>query len=74
MTDKKSFIFYHEWSEILKKLPVDEVGNIILALLEYSETGTVAELSPIADIAFTAFRQAIDKDNEGDVPQNVESR
>lgn len=64
MVDKKSFIFYHEWAEILKKLPIDEVGNIILALIEYSESGTVTELSPIADIAFTAFKQAIDKDTE----------
>lgn len=64
MADKKSFIFYHEWAEILKKLPIDEVGNIILALIEYSESGTVTELSPIADIAFTAFKQTIDKDTE----------
>ena len=64
MADKKSFIFYHEWAEILKKLPIDEVGNIIFALIEYSESGTVTELSPIADIAFTAFKQTIDKDTE----------
>lgn len=64
MADKKSFVFYHEWGEILKKLPVEEVGNITLALIAYSECGVIPTLSPIADIAFTAFKQAIDRDVE----------
>lgn len=64
MADKKSFVFYHQWAELLKKLPTDEVGNITLALIEYSESGTVPELSQIADIVFTAFKQTIDKDTE----------
>lgn len=64
MTRKNSFVFYHDWAELLKKLPTDEIGNITLALIEYSESGTVPELSPIADIVFTAFKQAIDKDIE----------
>lgn len=64
MADKKSFVFYHEWGEILKKLPVEEVGNITLALIAYSECGVIPTLSPIADIAFTAFKQTVDRDFE----------
>lgn len=64
MADKKSFVFYHEWGEILKKLPVEEVGNITLALITYSECGIIPTLSPIADIAFTAFKQVLDHDYE----------
>ena len=64
MADKKSFVFYHEWGEILKKLPVEEVGNITLALIDYSERGVNPTLSPVADIAFTAFKQAIDRDSK----------
>lgn len=64
MANKKSFVFYHEWGEILKKLPVEEVGNITLALIAYSECGVIPTLSPIADIAFTAFKQTVDRDFE----------
>lgn len=64
MADKKSFVFYHEWGEILKKMPVEEVGNITLALITYSECGVIPTLSPIADIAFTAFKQTVDRDFE----------
>lgn len=64
MAEKNSFVFYHQWAELLKKLPTDEIGNITLALIEYSESGTVPELSPIADMAFTAFKQTIDRDTE----------
>lgn len=64
MTEKNSFVFYHDWAEVLKKLPADEVRNVILALAEYSESGKLPDLSPIADIAFTAFKQTIDRDTE----------
>lgn len=64
MADKKSFVFYHDWGEILKKLPLEEVGNITIALIAYSESGVIPTLSPIADIAFTALKQAIDRDFE----------
>lgn len=64
MADKKSFVFYHDWGKILKKLPLEEVGNITIALIAYSESGVIPTLSPIADIAFTALKQAIDRDFE----------
>lgn len=64
MTGKNSFVFYHDWAEVLKKLPADEVKNVILALAEYSESGKLPDISPIADIAFTAFKQTIDRDTE----------
>lgn len=64
MTGKNSFVFYHDWAEVLKKLPADETKNVILALAEYSESGKLPDLSPIADIAFTAFKQTIDRDME----------
>lgn len=64
MTGKNSFVFYNDWAEVLKKLPADEVKNVILALAEYSESGKLPDISPIADIAFTAFKQTIDRDTE----------
>lgn len=65
MAEKKSFVFYHEWGAVLKKLSPEDIGNVVLALLDYSENGTIPQqLSPIADIVFTAFKPAIDRDIE----------
>lgn len=64
MADKKSFVFYHEWGAVLQKLPPEDAIGVVLALLEYSKSGTIPELSTMADIVFTAFKPAIDRDIE----------
>lgn len=61
MADKKSFVFYHEWGAVLQKLPPEDAIGVVFALIEYSENGTVPQLSPIADIVFTAFKPSMDR-------------
>lgn len=64
MAKKNSFIFYYEWANVLQKLPAEDVKSVVLALVKYSKEGELSALSPVADIAFTAFQQRIDNDSE----------
>ena len=65
MADKKSFVFYHKWKELLEDLPADDVKSIVFALIDYSENNTIpTTLSPVANQTFKAFRQMIDEDTQ----------
>lgn len=65
MADKKSFVFYHKWKELLEDLSADDIKEIVFALIEYSESNTIpTTLSPIANQTFKAFRQLIDEDTQ----------
>ncbi len=65
MADKKSFVFYHKWKELLEDLPADDVKSIVFALIDYSENSTIpTTLSPVANQTFKAFRQMIDEDTQ----------
>lgn len=65
MADKKSFVFYHKWKELLEDLPADDVKDIVFALIDYSESNEIPKtLSPVANQTFKAFRQTIDEDTQ----------
>lgn len=65
MADKKSFVFYHKWKELLEDLSADDIRDVVFALIEYSESNTIpTTLSPIANQTFKAFRQLIDEDTQ----------
>ncbi len=65
MADKKSFVFYHKWKELLEDLSADDVKDVVFALIDYSESNEIPKtLSPVANQAFKAFRQTIDEDTQ----------
>lgn len=64
MDDKKSFLVYTEWGEAIEKLSREERGDLFLALIIYADTGEKIELSLAADIAFSLFKNALDRDAE----------
>lgn len=39
MDEKKSVLFYTDWAKPLKNLPLEDVGRLFLAILEYTKTG-----------------------------------
>ena len=44
MKQKSSFLIYHEYREPLKLLTDEQRGQLLMALIDYSESGVVPEL------------------------------
>ena len=58
---KTSVLFYTDWAKPLRSLPMEDVGQLFCAILEYTETGTVPQLdSPVAAMAWEFIRQRLD--------------
>ena len=62
--ERKSFVFYKEWSEEIKDLPDDVRLEIYESIVEYATTGNVRGLKPMANIAFNFIKPTIDKDSK----------
>ena len=58
--ERKSFVFYKEWSEAIKDLPDDVRLEIYESIVEYATTGNVRGLKPMANIAFNFIKPTID--------------
>ena len=65
MSDKKSFVFYTEYREHLEMLPPEQIGELMLALIDYQETGEVPDLPKGSALAmcFSFIKKQMDKDN-----------
>lgn len=65
MSDKKSFVFYTEYREHLEMLPPEQIGELMLALIDYQETGEVPDLPKGSALAmcFSFIKKRMDKDN-----------
>ena len=48
MKQKSSFLIYHEYREPLKLLTDEQRGQLLMALIDYSESGVVPELDGIS--------------------------
>lgn len=58
---KTSVLFYTDWARPLRSLPMEDVGKLFCAILDYTETGAVPQLdSPVAAIAWEFIRQRLD--------------
>lgn len=58
---KTSVLFYTDWAKPLRSLPMEDVGQLFCAILEYTETGAVPRLdSPVAAMAWEFIRQRLD--------------
>lgn len=61
---KNSFLIYHEYREHLKLLTDEQRGQLLMALIDYSEAGEIPELDGITQMAFSFIRSQMDRDNE----------
>lgn len=64
MSDKKSFVMYAEYGDLINKLEDEDAGQLIKAVFQYQLTGDVPELSPVADMLFSIIKIRLDQDNE----------
>lgn len=64
MNNKKSFVFYHSWGEVLYGMSDEDVGKIVKMMIAYSETGIVEKSKPEHNIAFGFMKIQMDADAE----------
>lgn len=62
LTDKKSFVLYHDIREPLEQLTMEQRGELFTAILDYSEHGTLPLFTGELRMAFAFIRSAIDRD------------
>ena len=59
---KKRFVLYTDYAEQIKTLPMEEIGRLFCAILDYADGVKDVELSPAASMAFAFIRQQMDRD------------
>ena len=64
MKQKSSFLIYHEYREPLKLLTDEQRGQLLMALIDYSESGVVSELDGISMMAFSFIQSQMDRDSK----------
>lgn len=65
MAGSKSFLFYLDWRQHLAMLTDEERGRLIMALLDYQDTGAVPDdMTGAAGMAFSFMRAQLDRDRE----------
>lgn len=61
---REYFCAYHSYSDSMRNLSDEECGRLFRALLSYSATGELPDLSDRESIAFDFMRSQIDRDQE----------
>ena len=64
MKQKSSFLIYHEYREPLKLLTDEQRGQLLMALIDYSESGVVPELDGISMMAFSFIQSQMNRDSK----------
>lgn len=65
LTNKNSFILYADQYASVKKLSVEQRGELLTSLYEYSIFGKILETDDLAlDLVFTMFKETLDRDKE----------
>lgn len=65
MDEKKSVLFYTDWAKPLKNLPLEDVGRLFLAILEYTKTGKEPSFeNSAASMAWDFMRLRLDDNIE----------
>lgn len=62
--EKKSFMLYYDYREQLALLTDEERGRLLMAILDYGETGAEPELDGATRMAFSFIRAQMDRDAE----------
>ena len=61
---QKYFPMYHDYRQHLALLSHEEIGRLLLALLDYSDQGTLPRLGGAANMAFSFIKAQIDRDHQ----------
>lgn len=64
MNKNDSFVLYTDYAEKLKKLPLEQIGAVFLAIFDYVTDGKEPNLEPAADMCFSFIKSQIDRDKE----------
>lgn len=57
---RESFVLYTKINEIVKKLTDAQKGKLFQAILDYQETGEVAEMETIVEVVFLPIKHDMD--------------
>ncbi|MGD9581340.1 MAG: DUF6291 domain-containing protein [Vampirovibrionia bacterium] len=63
MTNKNSFLIYHEWFEALQSLTDEELGKFMRGIDSYQATGKIPNFSPLLTMPFNFIKNQLDRDN-----------
>ena len=61
---QKYFPMYHDYRQHLALLSHEEIGRLLLALLDYSDQGILPKLGGSANMAFSFIKAQIDRDHQ----------
>ena len=66
LPEKKSFNFYFSWGDLLRKIDAESVKELILALVDYAETGSPPDFSEnlVCDLVFTQMSKQVEADTK----------
>lgn len=70
---KDTFVFRVAWQEVLKGYPAEVRLEVYDAMIEYVASGTLPQLKPLANMAFSFIRRDIDAD-EARYAETVQKR
>lgn len=59
--DRKSFVFYVEWRDVLMDYPAEVRYEVYDAIIEYAASGKLTELKPLAKMAFSFIKKDMDR-------------
>lgn len=58
---KPSLLIYHEWVDLFKQMPAEDVKTVLLALLEYMDSGEVPEMEFENPLVRAIFQMMLQK-------------
>ena len=65
MKERKSFLFYYDWFNVLKNLNYSQVGRVVMAIEEYEKSGIEPQFrDSTSKIAFTVISNTLIRDAE----------
>ena len=64
MKDKKSFVLYYDYWELIKELPMDERGELFTAIYEYEQYKTIPDFKGELKMLFLTIRRDLDRNAE----------
>ncbi|MBQ6676046.1 MAG: hypothetical protein IJM75_07935 [Ruminococcus sp.] len=64
MNERKSFVMYMDWYEVVSMLDDKQAGALVKALYEFEVNGKVPKLDQITAVAFTVMKSTLERDRK----------
>lgn len=61
MAERKTFLFFCSWAEILSEFPPEDRCSVYDAIIAYAEDGSLPVLKPVLNMAFKFIKKDIDE-------------